>query len=94
MDRNCLSQCLHHFGLSATDDAHTYQFNKEYQVSLVIQGGQATWSVDRLASLILEDGFVICIQTDRQTYYLSYEHVVGLKVKHAPKTKPAGFGRP
>ena len=93
MDQNCLSQCLHHFGLSTTDHPHTYTFSKEYQVSLVLQGGQATWSVDRLSSLVLEEEFIVCTQTDRQVYYLSYAHVVGLKVKHAPQTKPAGFGR-
>ena len=93
MDQNCLSQCLHHFGLSTTDNTCTYHFGKEYQVSLVLQGGQVTWSVDRLSSLVLEEEFVVCTQVDQQVYYLSYSHVVGLKLKHAPQTKPAGFGR-
>ena len=94
MDQNCLKQCLAHFGLSADEETGTtYHFGKEYQVSLVLQGSQATWSVDRLSVLNLEDNFIVCTQTDRQVYYLSYEQIVGLKIKHAPQTKPAGFGR-
>ena len=94
MDQNRLKLCLSHFGLSADESkSTTYLFGKEYQISLVLQGGQATWSVDRLSELSLEDDFVVCTQVDRQVYYLSYEHIVGLKLKHAPQTKPAGFGR-
>ena len=95
MDQNSLQECLHHFGISADQDAlNTYLFSKEYQVCLVLMGGQTTWSVDRLSTLCLEDNFIVCTQTDQQVYYLPYSHVVGLKIKHAPQTKPAGFGRP
>ena len=94
MDRSRLNACLIHFGISPQESKEsTYAFDQEHQVSLVLGGNKGTWSVDRIVTLELQEDFLVCTQKDKQVYYLSYDSVLGLKVKQAPQSRPAGFGR-
>ena len=67
-------------------------FPSDIKVSLILSSSGSPWTISGLTQLTLHATF-LSAESEEETYYLTYERIIALKVKKKPKSSKAGFGR-
>ena len=67
-------------------------FPSDIKVSLILSSSGSPWTISGLTQLTLNEAF-LSAESEEETYYLTYERIIALKVKKKPKSSKAGFGR-
>ena len=90
MSQNLLKTWMTTHNLNIEDNQCV--FPSDIKVSLILSSSGSPWTISGLTQLTLNEAF-LSAETEEETYYLTYERIIALKVKKKPKSSKAGFGR-
>jgi len=89
MRRAVLDQILRtHAGVSA--DGDRFQAEEHLQVDLLATAGDEVITLPNLREITLSELYLGAATEKGETYFLEYEHVVGLRVKPRAEHRPGG----